>query len=230
MDRYEIAVLRILVKSHHPMTVSNLVDGFPDYSENNVLQAVSKLHLLGYVSVHDSLPEYISLNKNTKKEVLRIVDPSVCNAAPSTGQVSKEIAANTNNKLEHRIKGRDESSRYKPIAITRTTASVILVASIIIMTMSSLGSSMTSSFDQSNQVSYSSSNKIQTLNPSIYGQEVNLNSFAIAKGSYPIKDASASNLIILVDGANSFHRIIINIGANPPNLIYLKNAFLVLNI
>ncbi len=66
---YEIAVLRILVKKHHLMKVSNLVNGFPDNSGDNVLQAISKLHFLGYISVYDTPVQYISLSKDTRKEV-----------------------------------------------------------------------------------------------------------------------------------------------------------------
>ena len=218
------------------MRVSSLVVGFPDHSLDNVLQAVSNLRSLGYVSLHDSLPQHISLNKKMKKEVLRIVDPFACIASPSTGQISNEITANTSNNQKDRIKGKEGSSRSEPIAITRITPSMILIGSIIVMTMSLFGSSMTSRFDQSSHISFYSPlsspsiNRIQTLNLSPYEQEVSLNSFALAKGSYPLKDTSVSNLIILVDKPNAFHRIIIDIGANPPNMIYLKNASLVLNI
>lgn len=75
MDIYEIAVLRILVKKHHPMKVSNLVNGFPDNSGDNVLQAVSNLHFLGYISVYDSLPHYISLSKDMRKEYYKLLIP-----------------------------------------------------------------------------------------------------------------------------------------------------------
>jgi hypothetical protein len=61
-------------------------------------------------------------------------------------------------------------------------------------------------------------------------REVNLNSIATTKTFDPIKDPSVSNLFILVDKANGFHKVIIDFGANPPNTIYFKNASLVLNI
>ena len=81
MDIYEIAVLRILVKKHIPIKVSNLINGFPDNSENNVLQAVSNLHFLGYIAVYDSLPQHISLTKEMRKEVLKIVTPDLNEAS-----------------------------------------------------------------------------------------------------------------------------------------------------
>ena len=77
MNAYEIAVLRILVKNHHPMKVPDLVKGFPDNSEDNVLQAISKLHFLGYVSIYDTPVQSISLSRETKKEVLKIVIPNL---------------------------------------------------------------------------------------------------------------------------------------------------------
>jgi hypothetical protein len=78
VNTYEIAILRILVKQHHPIKISTLVDGFPDHSDDNVLQAVSNLHFLGYVSVsefHSS--KYICLCKDMTKEVLKIVNPNL---------------------------------------------------------------------------------------------------------------------------------------------------------
>ena len=69
MNIYEIAVLRILVKKLRPMKMSNLVNGFPDNSGDNVLQTISNLHFLGYISVYDAPVHYISLSKDTRKEV-----------------------------------------------------------------------------------------------------------------------------------------------------------------
>jgi hypothetical protein len=235
VDNYEIAILRILVKMHHPMKVSNLVDGFPDDSEDYVLQAVSNLQFLGYVSVYGSLREYILLNKNVKKEVLRIVDPCAFSASLSIKKASKKITADTNITLEDRIRS-DRSRSKQPIAITGTTLSLLLIGSIIVMTYSLFGYSYTSNLGQGNRISYSSPltsatiNKIQTLIPSTYVREVNLNPLAATKTFDPIKNSSVSNLFILVDKDNGFHRVIIAFGADPPNTIYLKNTSLVLNI
>jgi hypothetical protein len=64
------------VKKQHPIKLSTLVDGFPDHSEDNVLQGVSNLHFLGYVSVSDfHSSKYIWLCKDVAKEVLNIVNP-----------------------------------------------------------------------------------------------------------------------------------------------------------
>src|SRR5439155_18018072 len=67
------------------MKVSNLVNGFPDNSEDNLLQAVSNLHFLGYIAVYDSLPQHISLTKEMRKEVLKIVTTNL-NEASQTKQ------------------------------------------------------------------------------------------------------------------------------------------------
>jgi len=78
VNTYEIAILRILVKKQHPIKISTLVDGFPDHSEYNVLQAVSNLHFLGYVSVSDfHSSKYICLCKDMAKDVLKIVNPNL---------------------------------------------------------------------------------------------------------------------------------------------------------
>lgn len=221
---------------HHPMKVSNLVDGFPDDSEDYVLQAVSNLQFRGYVSVYGSLHEYISLNKNLKKEVLRIVDPCSFGASLPIKRASKKVTGNSDITFEDRTKSDDDKSTSKPIAITSTTVSLLLIGSIIVMTFSLFSYSYTSNLGQSNQISYSSpvtsatTDKVQTSIPSTYVREVNLNSIATTKTFDPIKDPSVSNLFILVDKANGFHKVIIDFGANPPNTIYFKNASLVLNI
>ena len=78
MLSYEIAVLRILLKKRSAVEVSSLVNGFPDNSEANVLDAISNLYSLGYIRTSDSLfPRSVSLNKSMRLEALRIVDPSL---------------------------------------------------------------------------------------------------------------------------------------------------------
>jgi len=78
MLSYEIAVLRILLKKRSAVEISSLVNGFPDNSEANVLDAISNLYSLGYIRASDSLfPRSVSLNKSMRLEALRIVDPSL---------------------------------------------------------------------------------------------------------------------------------------------------------
>ena len=77
------------------MKVSNLVKGFPDNSGDNVLQAVSNLHFLGYISVYDSLPHYVSLSKDMRKEVLQIVDPDLNKDSQTKRYSSSEKIVNS---------------------------------------------------------------------------------------------------------------------------------------
>src|SRR5215831_1972217 len=78
MLSYEIAVLRILLKKRSSVEISSLVNGFPDNSEANVLDAISNLYSLGYIRASDSLfPRSVSLNKSMRLEALRIVYPSL---------------------------------------------------------------------------------------------------------------------------------------------------------
>jgi hypothetical protein len=80
VNSYEVAILRILIKSQAPVKVSQLIYGFPDKSEDNVLEAISNLHFSGYVSVHGSyLHSYISIDKDKRSKVIEIVDSHIGN-------------------------------------------------------------------------------------------------------------------------------------------------------
>ena len=120
------------------MKVSNLVNGFPDNSGDNVLQAISKLHFLGYISVYDTPVQYISLSKDTRKEVLKIVNPDL-NEESRTKQyffsqhvvdplVSKNVDEPKNNK---RI-------NLRPLVQTGT----IVLAAIVIGSVIATGASL----------------------------------------------------------------------------------------
>ncbi len=128
--------------------------------ESQLLQAISNLRFLGYVSVHDSFPEYISLNRNMRLEVLEIVDPCSCRAAGSTIWAPKNNAASTNNIVKYRKIDDEESNSSKSITLNKTTASIVLIGSLLVMAMSLFSSSITSKFDQSNQMSPSSLSSI----------------------------------------------------------------------
>lgn len=78
VDRVELAILRILFKKQNPTRTCSLIEGFPDDSKANVLLAISTLNNLGYISLSGHYPyEYILLNKDRRKEIIRILDPSV---------------------------------------------------------------------------------------------------------------------------------------------------------
>lgn len=243
MNAYEIAVLRILVKKHHPMKMSNLVKGFPDNSEDNVLQAISRLHFLGYVSVYDTPVQSISLSRDTKKEVLKIIIPSL-NEESQTRQssssqhvvspVSKNVGEPKNNK---RIS-------LRPIVQTGT----IVLAAIVIGSVFATGASLLQYSSMANNhepagvlllyhpASYfTTTGRLQptstSLSTTAQAQETGLNSSAVSTAVGP---GGGSLEHVFVNDDNTFHRIIIEDDAgkisNIPTTIYLKNAFVVLKI
>lgn len=74
MNDYEVAVLRILVKNRLGMKKSQIIDGFPDNSKDNVTQAISNLQNLGFVFV-DANSGYLVLNRMMKRNALNVVNP-----------------------------------------------------------------------------------------------------------------------------------------------------------
>lgn len=67
--------MRIAIKKHMPIPISYLIEGFPDNSEDFVLEAISNLFNLGYISYPYSEKDHITYNKERRKEILRIIDP-----------------------------------------------------------------------------------------------------------------------------------------------------------
>ncbi len=74
MDKYEIAVLRVLLKNRDGIKISELVNGFPDESTDFVFSAIESLRSLGYVRSDDS-DEYLSLSREKRKEAISVVYP-----------------------------------------------------------------------------------------------------------------------------------------------------------
>jgi hypothetical protein len=78
VNRFEVAVLRVLIKRQHPLKLSTLINGFPDDAEDNVLSAVSSLKLCGYLVLDDYQPNgYVSVNRERRKEILHIVSSDI---------------------------------------------------------------------------------------------------------------------------------------------------------
>lgn len=74
MNSYEVGILRILVKRQAPIRISDLISGFPDNSQGNVLHAISNLHSLGYVLIYgDYFPGYLLLTKEKRREAIEII-------------------------------------------------------------------------------------------------------------------------------------------------------------
>ncbi len=78
MNSYEVGILRILVKRQAPIKIPDLISGFPDNSEGNVLHAISNLHSLGYVLIYgDYFPGYLLLNKEKRRDAIEIISSNI---------------------------------------------------------------------------------------------------------------------------------------------------------
>ncbi|MEW6604498.1 MAG: hypothetical protein AB1351_07385 [Thermoproteota archaeon] len=77
MNEYELAILRVLLKSAVPVRKSKVIDGFPDDSIDFVLSAISDLKQANFIiTTHDdSSDETLELAKEKRKEVLALVRP-----------------------------------------------------------------------------------------------------------------------------------------------------------
>ncbi len=76
MNRFEVAVLRIVIKSQKPLSVSSLINGFPNDSEDFVLQAINNLVKSGYIIyLYVEKIDQITYNKQKRKEILMVIDP-----------------------------------------------------------------------------------------------------------------------------------------------------------
>ena len=235
MDIYEIAVLRILVKKHIPIKVSNLINGFPDNSENNVLQAVSNLHFLGYIAVYDSLPQHISLTKEMRKEVLKIVTTNLNEASQTKQFLSNRKIVNSKGVTNADEIKNNRTISSRPVYVTRTIAlAIILIGSVIAGGASMLGYvPMANNQEPGSSLVYHpmtfspTISKFQPLSTSIPAQEAGVNSFAVTPTIDQARGSFTYNVFVVED-TNNTDRIIIDAGTS--TAIYLKNSLVVLNI
>jgi hypothetical protein len=206
------------------------------------LQAVSNLHFLGYISVYDSLPHYISLSKDMRKKVLQIVDPNL-----NTDSQTKQYPSNEENVNSKVVKNANEiknnkTINSKPVAIPRTIAFAIILIGSVIGTGASLlvYTPTVNNQEPGSPLIYHSAafsptmNKFQSLNTPTSAQEAGVNSFALATTIVPGGGSFIDNVFVVDDSDNTFHRIIFDVGtenvSGASTTIYLRNAFVVLNI
>jgi hypothetical protein len=73
---FEIAILRIVIKRQKPLSISSLIEGFPNDSEDFVLQAINDLVRVGYIRyLYVGKMDHITYNEQKRKEILTIIDP-----------------------------------------------------------------------------------------------------------------------------------------------------------
>jgi hypothetical protein len=75
MNQYELAILRILLKSSAPLSKSKVINGFPDDSSDFVLSAISDLKQENFIvaNYEGSSNETLELAKERKKDVLALI-------------------------------------------------------------------------------------------------------------------------------------------------------------
>jgi hypothetical protein len=236
VDIYEIAVLRILVKKHNPIKVSNLINGFPDNSEGYVLQAVSNLHFLGYIAMYDSLPQHISLTKDMRKEVLKIVNPNLNNDSQTKQYLSNRKIVNPNGATKADEIKNNRTINSRPVVVTRTIAlAVIVISSVIVGGASMLRYiPMANNQESVNSLVYHpitfspTISKFQPSSTSIHAHEAGLNSFTVTTTYDPGGGSFIDNVFVVEDTNNTDQIIIVDAGTS--TTIYLKNPLVVLNI
>jgi hypothetical protein len=95
LNHYEIAILRILLKSASTLKISEIVYGFPDDLQEEARLAISNLVGLGYLSTVETPngEAYASLNKEKRREVLDIVSPRMISPDNNMGEEEEEEEA-----------------------------------------------------------------------------------------------------------------------------------------
>jgi hypothetical protein len=132
MNSYELAILRILVKRQTPIKIPDLISGFPDNSEYNVMDAISRLHSLGYVSIEDCthFQRYLLLTKEKRREAIEIISSNISNSI----QVRENFY--NNQVVNPSIKNNSGTSKTLLLAMMGSTAFSILLLGVIILVSS----------------------------------------------------------------------------------------------
>ena len=76
-SRFEMSIVRILAKKKDAMRITSLIEGFPDYFLEEVLEAISSLNYRGYILFSDLNTTHpcVYLNADKREKVLKIIDP-----------------------------------------------------------------------------------------------------------------------------------------------------------
>jgi hypothetical protein len=160
MNSYELAILRILVKRHTPIKISDLISGFPDNSEFSVLDAIYRLHSLGYVSIDDRThyQRYLVLTKEKKKEAVEIVSSNTGYGTQTRDYFYKKQIVNPS------IKNNSGPSKTLLLAMMGITAFSIVLLGLVMV----LVNSQPSSFANLNPSHYISADRSSPLPISTY--------------------------------------------------------------
>jgi hypothetical protein len=142
MNRFEVAILRIVFKIQKPISMSYLVEGFPNDSEDFVLQAINNLVKSGYIRyLYIEKIDHITYNKQKRKEILTIIDP-----LPELGIERQEESLASKEELKHAASthNRKNNANWRWHFIYNTqqhVGKVALVMSVIVIGIVSIFSS-----------------------------------------------------------------------------------------
>ena len=148
MNSFEIVILRMLVKMQKPVSISYLVEGFPNNSEDFVLWAIDNLLKLGFISYLDNQKrDRIMYNKQKRKEILKIIDP-----LPDLGTEKGQFYTTPEHELKeqkpilttNRKKGNDNNKELYCLQEHRYHVRIALVISLISIGSVIIFGSMTS--------------------------------------------------------------------------------------
>jgi hypothetical protein len=149
VNTFEVAVLRILMKRQQPLKLSTLVSGFPDDCEDSALSAISNLRLHGYILLDDYQPNgYVSINRERRKEILRIVNPGINSDMLEALHIKKDYDSKPlkdKKGLGQVVKGYSISPVIRAIAISSLVIFGLAIA---------LGSSMPTTSPDTESVAY----------------------------------------------------------------------------
>jgi hypothetical protein len=135
--------LRILVKRQAPIKISDLISGFPDNSQGNVLHAISNLHSLGYVLIYDAyFHGYLLLTKEKRREAIEIISSNISNDNQIRGSSYNEQIVRPSIK-----NNRGTSKTFILLATTGIAAlSIIIISGLVIILASSPSSYLVSPY------------------------------------------------------------------------------------
>jgi len=123
VNSYEVGILRILVKRQAPIKIPDLISGFPDNSQGNVLHAISNLHSLGYVLIYgDYFPAYLLLTKEKRREAIEIISSSI----------SKDNQIRANSYSEQLVRSSIKKNRGTSKTLLLATMGIAALSIIII--------------------------------------------------------------------------------------------------
>ena len=109
MKSEEMAVLRILYKHRFPLKLPVLIEGFPDELRGRIIDAISYLQLLSYLSITDcSSVLYVSINRQAKRTVLDLLE-SDAKRFNTTSILENRLHLNNALKSEHSNTNSDPS-------------------------------------------------------------------------------------------------------------------------